>query len=69
MKSLMNFSDSALTRSEMINVKGGCGLNVYGNVKSYHPRGMTKAAAKKEAAQINSWNQPGLVAYWCCSQC
>jgi hypothetical protein len=58
MKSLMNFSKSALTRSEMINVKGGCGLKCNGTW-SY---GWSKSGATYWLGYAGCTN-------WCCASC
>ena len=61
MKSLMNFSDSALTRSEMKNVKGGM---CYAQSKTLSP-GKVQNGSKadmKAYAEANGTR-------WCCSRC
>lgn len=61
MKSLMNFSESALTRSEMKNVKGGCGFKCNDGWGWTVSSGFTKAYAKGQAASCGG--------RWCCANC
>jgi hypothetical protein len=68
MKSLMNFSDSALSRTEMKMVKGGCGIHIYKNgslVQTW--TGYSMAEAKKLQKQKNGL--AGNVVKWCCAHC
>jgi natural product precursor len=59
MKNLMNFSNSALTKSEMKNVKGGCGLKCNGKW-SY---GWRKSDAKSWLGGASGCTN------WCCASC
>jgi hypothetical protein len=57
MKSLMNFSDSALSRTEMKMVKGGCAVNTPGG-----PSGCPNLSSCKQTAQALGVN-------YCCAHC
>ena len=68
MKSLVNFSGSALSRTEMKNVIGGCGIHVYKNgvlVQTWI--GYSLEAAKKLQKQKNGLG--GNTVKWCCASC
>ena len=70
MKSLMNFSDSALTRSEMKNIKGGCGSTCCytggGCEKSANYGNTSKESALANATQCTLDGGSG---YLCCASC